>query len=166
RVLLADGAPRDDVLKRVEVDADEAERLDLVLLERRLVVRPVLPGQDRRVDPRVERLDAAAEELWHLGDLLDRRHRDPELGQEGRSAAARHELDVERHQPARELLEPGLVVDGDQRAFHAISSRTTCGRRRCSTDWTRERRLCSSSPGSTGTGSAAITGPLSIPPST
>src|SRR5204862_2738815 len=43
-------------------------------------------------------------------------------GQEGRSAAARHELDVERHQPARELLEPGLVVHRDEGALHGCPS--------------------------------------------
>jgi hypothetical protein len=47
--------PRDGLAERIEVDANEVERLNLVLLERREVVRLIAPGQDCRVDPRVER---------------------------------------------------------------------------------------------------------------
>ena len=50
--------------------------------------------------------------------------------------AARDELEPELVEAARELVEARLVVDGDQRA-HAISSRTTVGRSRCSTAWIR-----------------------------
>src|SRR5205823_1805510 len=166
-VLLADGPPRDDVLERVEVDADEVERLDVVLVERGSVVGPVEPREDRCVDPRVQRLDPPAEELGHRGHVLDRSHREPELAQERRRAAARDELYAEPREPARELLQARLVVDGDERALdHVTSPRTTRGSSLCSTACTRARRLFSSSPGSTGTGSAAITGPVSTPPST
>src|SRR5439155_21335588 len=112
-------------------------------------------------------LDPPAEGLRHRGHVLDRGHRDPELAQERRRAAARNELDVERNEAAGELLEPRLVVDRDERApDHAVNSRTTRGSSRCSTACTRARSVFSLSPGSTGTGSAAITGPVSTPPST
>ena len=167
RVLLANRLPRDDALERIEVHADEVERLDLVLVERGAVVCPVAPREDRRVDPRVQGLDPAAEQLRHLRHVLDRRRADPHLLEERSRAAARDELDVQAGQAARELLEPGLVVDGEKRpADHGISPRTTCGRSRCSAACTRARRLASSSPGCTGTRSAAITGPVSTPPST
>jgi hypothetical protein len=67
RVFLADRAAGDDVLERVEVDADEVDRLDRVVLERGAVICPVAAGQDRRVDARVQRLDPAAEHLRRLG---------------------------------------------------------------------------------------------------
>ena len=167
RVLLPDAALRDHLLERVEVHADEVERLDLVLVERGAVVRPVAPRKDRRVDPRVQGLDPAAQQLRHLRHVLDRGRADPHLLEEGCRAPARDQLDVEAGQAARELLQPGLVVDGEKRPpDHGISPRTTCGRSRCSAACTRARRLASSSPGCTGTRSAAITGPVSTPPST
>src|SRR2546423_247658 len=110
-VLLADRAPRNDVLERIEVHADEVERLDVVLVQCGVVVGPVAARENRGVDPRVQRLDPAAEELGHLGQLLDRRHVDPELVQERGRAAARHELEVELREAPCELLEPALVVD-------------------------------------------------------
>ncbi len=167
RVLLADRAPGGDLLERIEVDADEVEGLDPVVVERGVVVGPVAAGEDGSVDVRVQRLDPAAEQLWHLGQLLDRRHRDPDLLQEGGRAAAGDELDVELRQPAGERLEALLVVHREQRASdHWINPRTTCGSRRCSTAWTRSFSESASSSGSTGTRSAAITGPVSTPPST
>ena len=166
-VLLADRAAGDDVLERVEVHADEVEGLDVVVLELVAVVGAVSPGEDRRVNPRMQRLHAPAQQLGCLGYVLDRRDRDPDLLQERGRAAARHDLDVELREAACERLEALLVVDRDQRALdHEISSRTTSGRSRCSTAWTRARRLETSSPASTGTRSTAITGPLSTPSST
>ena len=63
---LGRAAPSGDRRERIEVDADEVERLDLVLGERLRCPRQVAPGEDARVDARVQRLDAAAE---HLGRL-------------------------------------------------------------------------------------------------
>jgi hypothetical protein len=50
---------RHDLRERVEADADEVERPDVVLVERGEVVRMVAPREDRRVDARMQRLDAA-----------------------------------------------------------------------------------------------------------
>ena len=66
RVLLADPAPGDDVLERVEVHADEVEGLDVVVLELVAVVGAVSPGEDRRVDPRMQGLHAPAQQLGCL----------------------------------------------------------------------------------------------------
>ena len=168
RFLLLRAVPRRHLEEGVEVHADEVERLDVVLLERGEVVVAVAPGEDRRVDARVQRLHAPAEQLRHLGHVLHRGHRDPELLQERCRAAARHDLDAELLEPAREVVQALFVIDREERSLdhEPTSSRTTFGKRRCSAACTRSRKLCSSSSGMTGTRSAAITGPVSIPPST
>ena len=63
----------------------------------------------------------------------------------------------------REDVESGLVVRRDQRAH---SSLTTSGSSRCSTACTRARNVSMVSSGQTGTRSALITEPVSIPSST
>ena len=104
------------------------------------------------MDARVERLHAAAEHLRELGHALDARHLEAELLEVRGRAAARDELAAELGEPPRELVEPRLVVDRDQRAH---SSLTTSGSSRCSTAWIRSSSV---SRGSTGTGSWRITG--------
>jgi hypothetical protein len=135
-----------------------------VLVERREVVVAVAAREDRGVDARMERLHAAAEQLRDLGQVLDQQRVDAVLGEVRGGAAARDELDAEVGEPARELGEAGLVVDGEERP-HRISSRTTSGRRRCSTRWMRARSVSTVSSGSTGTVSCRITGPVSTPAS-
>src|SRR5262245_19294616 len=109
-----------------------------------------------------------AEELREAGDGLDEGGGDARLVEERGRSAARDELDAELAQPAGEHVEPALVPTGKKRsADHpAISSRTTRGRSRRSTACTRARSVATSSPGSTGTHSLAITAPVSIPSST
>ncbi len=153
----------DRKLEGIEVHAHEVEQLDAVLGDDCEVLLELAPSEDARVDVRVERLDAAAEDLRKAGDVLDRRDRESPLGEHGRRAAARHDLEPELGEPARELHDSVLVVDGDQRAH---SSLTTFGSSRCSASWTRSRRDSTVSPSTTGTGSLAITGPVSTPSST
>jgi hypothetical protein len=163
RFLLAHAVARDDLRERVEVDAHEVERPDVVLVERRNVVLAVASREDPRVDARVQRLHAAAEHLRRLGHRLDLVHGEAELLQMRCGAAARYEIPAEVREPSRERVEAGLVEDGDQRAQ---SSRTTFGSSLCSTAWTRAFNVSTVSPSWTGTGSAVITGPVSIPSST
>src|SRR5205085_10094385 len=111
-------------------------------------------------DPRMERLDAAAEQLGHLRELLDARHLKSLFLQEFRRAAARDELDAELGEAARKRAESRLVVGGDQ---GTQSSPTTSGSNSCSTAWIRSIRV---SLGSTGTGRCRRIGPLSTPSST
>ena len=70
------------------------------------------------MDARVERLDAAAEHLGHLGQLLDRASpARPIFCRNAAGAAARDELASRaRRARARTSSRPVLVVDGDQRA--------------------------------------------------
>jgi hypothetical protein len=50
-----------------------------VLVERGEVVRMVAPREDRRVDARMQRLDAAAQQLGGLRQLFDTRRLDTAL---------------------------------------------------------------------------------------
>ena len=146
RFLFPDAVPPCDLAERIEVDAHEVERPDLVLVERREVVVLVAPREDRRVDGRVERLDAPAEHLRDAGQLLDSLDVQTDLALEkvgGPSAG--HELEAGVGEAAGEVLQPRLVVTGDQRAAH--SSLTTAGRIRCSTACTRRRSVSTSSSG-------------------
>jgi hypothetical protein len=134
RVLLGDAVSRRDLRERVEADADEVERTDAVLLERGEVVRVVAPREDRRVNAGMERLDATAEQLRNLRQLLDARRLDAALSEELGGSAAGDKLDVQLGEPACELLETGLVRDREERSLdHEISERTVSGSRRCST---------------------------------
>ena len=119
------------------------------------------------MDPRVERLDAAAEHLGDLGQLLDGRRVDAALREMLGSAAACDQVDAEILETLRELDQPGLVPGGQESApDHSIKPRTVLGSSRCSTAWTRARRLSTVSSSRTGTGSATITAPVSTPSST
>ena len=62
---------RDRLLERVEVDADEVDRLDAVLLHRGDVLGVVALGEQAAVDLRVQRLDPAVHHLGEAGDLAD-----------------------------------------------------------------------------------------------
>ena len=59
------------------------------------------------------------------GHLLDARHREALLLEERRRAARRDELEAEVGEPARELVEPGLVPDRDQRPHRGVALSTT-----------------------------------------
>ena len=150
-------------LERIEVHAHEIEEIDVVLGESREILFELTPRENPGVHVRVQRLHAPAEHLGEAGDVLDRGHREPCLLESGRRPAARHELEAEVDEPACELDDAGLVVDGDQRAH---SSRTTFGSSRCSAACTRSRNVSTVSPASTGTLSLAITSPVSTPLST
>ena len=71
---------------------------------------------------RVQRLHAPAEQLAGSGQLLDERHAELVLLDEGGRASARDELDAEVREAARERVEAGLVVHGEERALdHSIA---------------------------------------------
>ena len=153
-----------DLLERVQVDADEVEGLDAVVGERGGVVLAVAAREDARVDARVERLHAAAEHLRRPRSAT--RPASTSSPCSSRKAAVPPEATsstAERREPAREVVEPGLVVDGDQSPH---SSLTTSGSSRCSTACTRCAQRLDGVVGRTGTRSAAITGPVSMPSST
>ena len=159
RLLLADAVPRGDLVERVEVDADQVEQLDPVLGERRQVGLDVAPGEETRVDVRVERLHPTAEHLRELGQLVD--------ASSPAGPSSRGESRCRRSQPAPSRGRPApsrarrarLVERRDQR-------RTVLSRLPAAAGARRRGPLDSVSRGWTGTGSWRITAPVSSPSST
>ena len=127
RLLPRGAGSRDRVLERVEVHADEVERRDTVPLEVDEVLGHVAAGEDAAVYGRVQGHDTVTEHVGEAGELLDRRHLEPCVGQEPRRAAARHELDAEPVEPFRERGQARLVPRGQERPLHAMSSRHHLG---------------------------------------
>ena len=123
RLLLASVLAVRDLLERVEVDADEIERLDLVLVKRTDILRMITPREDARVDARVQGLHTPTEQLRRRGDVGYLRHLTAVLLQHSRGATARDQLDPEIREPLREDIETGLVVDRDQGPSHHASER-------------------------------------------
>src|SRR5439155_14694133 len=113
---LGDAALSRDLLERIEVDADEIERLDSVLGQRRDVLGVIAPRENARVDARVQRLHAPAEHLREVRERLDALDVEAQFLEVRGGAAARDELPAELGESPREDVESRLVVGGDQRA--------------------------------------------------
>ena len=113
RTLRLDVAP-----ERVEVDADEVERTDLVLAQLEIGLEPAA-REDAGMDARVQRLHAPAEQLGDVGQLLDGDDVDAELADVGGRASARDDFDPEVGQAADEDIQPGLVEDMRERGSPA-----------------------------------------------
>ena len=112
--VLHTGAGGDRVGEGVEVDDDEVEGGDLQLLELAHVVGQAGVGEDAGVDARVQGLDPSVEALGEAGQVLDLGHGQPQAGDGGGGPTGRDELDAGLGQATDEVLEAGLVVDGDE----------------------------------------------------
>ncbi len=114
----------------VEVAHHEVDRLHALRLEIGHVLVVAGVGEDPGVDLGVEGLHQPPghlREAGHLGDLGDV---DVCLGERSRRPAARHQLPTEAGQPACQVFETGLVVDGQQGphgSAPSISSRMVRG---------------------------------------
>jgi hypothetical protein len=108
--------------KGIEIGGDDVDRGDLVRRERAHVGGIVAAGQQPAVDARVERLDAAVEDLRESGDIADRGHRHTGGLERGQGAAGGDHLVAEVDQPATEGGDPGLVVDAQQRPHGHLTS--------------------------------------------
>jgi hypothetical protein len=117
-LLLADVLAAGDLSERVEVHADEVERLDPVLLERLDIRLDVAPREDRAMNLRMQGLHPSTEHLGDVGEGVHRRDGEPELGDVGGCASTGHELDAELDEAGREPVEARLVEDGDERPPH------------------------------------------------
>lgn len=106
----------DGLAERVEVHDDEVERLDAELDELLTVAVEPQVGEDARVDLRVQGLDAAVQALGEAGQLLDLGDGDAGRGDLRGGGPGGDELDTGFVQPASQVLQPGLVVDADERA--------------------------------------------------
>ena len=112
--LVGRGAAHHGLGEGVQVGDDQVEGLDAELLELRAVRLEPAVGEDAGVHHRVQRLDPAVEALGEAGELLDLGHRDARVGDPGGGRAGGDDRDPGLVQAAGELLEAGLVVDGDQ----------------------------------------------------
>ena len=109
------GAGGDGLAERVQVHHDEFERLDAEFLQRRGVLGLAQVGQQSRVHPRVQRLDAAVEHLGEAGELLDRRDRNTSGRNGFRGRPGRDDRDARLVQARGQFGQTRLVVDADQR---------------------------------------------------
>ncbi len=139
RLRLGDSRARDGAFERVEIDRHEIEACDAVFRQRRGVrrLRPV--GEDAAVNPRVERLDAAVEDLGEAGDFGDAGDGEPGRGEVPPGATGRDELEAEGGESAGELDQTGLVGNGEQgagggRHLQLLGSKGTGSERRFNGD--------------------------------
>ena len=102
--------------ERIEVHHHHVDRHDALLGELAAVRLLGAIGEDRAVDPGMQRLDAAVEDLGRAGDRGDRRHRDAALLEVAQRAAGREDLEAQLDQAARERVDAGLVRHRDERA--------------------------------------------------
>jgi hypothetical protein len=119
RLVLAHVQARHRAFERVEVHAHEVDLLDPFLLERLEMSGVVADREQRRVELRVQRLDAAVEDLGRARQVLHASNLDARLAQRFGGAARRDDLDPQRREARSELGDPGLVRDGHERAAHA-----------------------------------------------
>ncbi len=127
RLVLAHVELRDRALERVEVDADQVDRLDRLRLEGRHVIGVVAAGEQRGVEPRVQGLHPPVQDLRRAGELGHVGDLDPGLAQRRRRPARGEDLHPQRAQPPGELGDPGLVRDRDQRPANAYGRSTGRG---------------------------------------
>ena len=121
--LVGAGARGDGLGEGVEVAHHEVERLDAELLELRHVGLEAAVGEDPGVHARVQRLDPAVEALGEAGEVLHLGDGQAERLDERGGPAGGDELDAGRVQAADQVVETGLVVDGDERALDRRSGR-------------------------------------------
>jgi hypothetical protein len=87
-------------------------------------------GEDATIDQGMERLDAAAQDLREVGQLLNALDLDTGLAEQGLRAARRIQLDAELGQTPSEVHYPGLVEHADQRAHATLGAAVIPGRAR------------------------------------
>jgi hypothetical protein len=118
---LLDGVGQRDIrlchggFERVQVHHHQIDGLQSVLLEIRAVALVIAASEQAAVDPRVQRLHAAAEHLRAAGERLDVHHLESGFAQRAGRAARGHQLDAEFGESAGKVDEARLVGNGEQR---------------------------------------------------
>ncbi len=112
--LVGGRAGRHGLAEGVQVGDHEVERLDAELRELLDMGLEAAVGEDAGMHLGVQRLDAAVETLGEPGQVLDLGDRDAERLDPGGRAAGRHQRDTGLVEAADEVVEAGLVVDGDE----------------------------------------------------
>src|SRR5215211_5074987 len=113
--LFLGGVASDGLFERIEVDADEVYRADILLDELLYVVGVCEVGEDAAVDLGVQRLDPPAEYLRRARHLGDGNDLDAGLRERPRGPSGRDDLEPLRGEPPREVLDTLLVRHRDQR---------------------------------------------------
>ena len=112
--LVGAGAAHHGLGERVQVRHHQVERLDPEVGKLLHVGLEPAVGEDAGVHLGVQRLHPAVEALGEAGQVLDPGHRQPELLDQRGGAAGGDQRHAGVVKPAHEVLEPGLVVDGDE----------------------------------------------------
>jgi hypothetical protein len=105
-------------LERIEVHADQVDRLDLALAQGGGMLRVVPHREQRGMQVGVQRLHPPVEDLREPGQVLDRADLDPRLPQDRLGPAGGDDLDALPGEPGGEVGDRRLVGDGDQRPAH------------------------------------------------
>jgi hypothetical protein len=190
---VAAGAAPDECVEQIDIGGPAMVRAAAKNHGSVAVVVEAQVGQDPGMHLRVQRLDPPVEALREPGQVLDLGDRDAELLDEPGRASRRHQRHARAVQPANQLLQPGLVVDGHQgpldrdlavaggavgahapnRTFLSVmvkpsrASRPTLSTSICrSATLIRSWSASTSSSSSTGTTAWAMIGPVSTPAST
>ncbi len=97
--------------ERLDVDDDEIDQADPLRLELRELIGDVAPGEDPRVDGRVEGLDLAADERRDLGQVGHAPDRDAFAREVLAGTVGRDDIDLELAQVPRQRSDALAVRD-------------------------------------------------------
>src|SRR5262249_44373031 len=100
--------------KRIEVAHDQIDGHDAMRLQRGPVLGMIADGQDAAMDQRVQRLDAAIQDLGEARDLGNVTDRESGLLQGSSRSTGGDQLDMEFCQDTSEIDQAGLVADTEQ----------------------------------------------------
>src|SRR5579883_2422173 len=114
------GAAGDGAHERVEVDGDQIDRAQAVPLQLLQVRGHITAGQQPAVDGRVQRLDAAAQDLREAGEVGDTAHGHAGSGDRRLGLAGAEDLGAEPPQPGRKLGDARLVVHAQDGAHGGV----------------------------------------------
>ena len=116
RVVERDAGLADGCFKWIEVHGEQWDRGDLMRIECGLVLRQIEPGQQTTMNGRMEGLDTSVQNLRKPCHIGDRDHGNARPFQRRMGAAGRDDLPAKIDQPARKCLNPGFVVNAQQRS--------------------------------------------------
>mmetsp|Transcript_89375 Transcript_89375/g.236341 ORF Transcript_89375/g.236341 Transcript_89375/m.236341 type:complete len:549 (+) Transcript_89375:284-1930(+) len=103
----------DGFVERVQVDHDQVDTADTVLLHLLLVLLVAARSQQAAVHLRVQRLDAAVEDLWGAGVVRHVLHSAAEFPELSSRAAGGEHVDAPRGEELAQLLKSSLVEHRD-----------------------------------------------------
>ena len=108
---------RDGLAERIEIDDHQVDERDAGAIDRADMRRHVAPRKYAAVNFGMQGLDPAVEHFGKTGVIGHFRHADAAVPQQFGGAAGREQRDAETGQSARELDEPGLVGNAEQRGL-------------------------------------------------